>query len=134
MTEMFEVVATGQATLTDDGDVVVEIVNARQGAIKIHARDLAAGDALFDTTGGTHKIVDARPRPSGQVRTERHDGWIDYFDPTDIVTILPDGNVGRELALHSSGSVQGYIETGFYSTLDEDRDINPHNYDQEVCS
>jgi hypothetical protein len=104
-------------------DATVDIIDVVLGAIKVYADTLIKGDKVFDYHGGTHEI--GKPRLSARhVTTRRADGWVDTWGHDDIVTILPNGEVGREIDFASSGSRQGYIETGRYSTVAEEQEIN----------
>lgn len=110
--------------------MTVNIIDVVPGAITVYADQVAVGDRLFDVFGGTHEVVKANPvGTKGKVRLVRADRWADTFDPDCELAIVPgDGDAGRNLDRSSSGSRQGYIETGRYSSVNEERAINPGSH------
>lgn len=67
---------------------IVSIKDVFPEALQIQARDLKAGDKVFDACGGTHALVDVRRLKSGAISTLRKDGWRDRFEAADLITIL----------------------------------------------
>lgn len=110
---------------------VVDIIDVVPNAIKVYADQIREGDSVLDIWGDPHKVA-RLVRFTRRVRVWREDGWPRTFDFNDEITIVPgDGDTSRNLDKVSSGSRQGWIETGRYSSEAEEREINPRYGDDE---
>jgi hypothetical protein len=106
------------------------IVDTVPGAITVYGDQIVAGDKVLDRFGVAWLIKASTTEGRRQV-VVREDGWTDYYvlGDNEQVPIVPgDGDLGRNLDKASSGSVQGYIETGRYSSENEEREINPGSH------
>lgn len=106
------------------------IVDTVPGAITVYGDQIVAGDKVLDRFGTAWLIQSAVTEGRRHI-TVREDGWTDYYvvNDNEQVPIVPgDGDLGRNLDRSSSGSVQGYIETGRYSSVNEEREINPGSH------
>lgn len=98
------------------------------GAITVYADQVVAGDKVFDLHGNSYPVVTSATEGKRQI-VVREDGWSDHHMLDDMVAIIPgDGDLGRNLDRSSSGSVQGYIDTGRYSSENEEREMNPGSH------
>lgn len=109
----------------------INIVDVFADAITVYADQVAVGDRVFDVFGNTYEVT-CTSKYTKRVRIARSDGWSDTFEHGCEVTIVPgDGDKGRGLDKSSNGSRQGYIETGRYSSVNEEREINPESHEED---
>lgn len=73
---------------------IVNIVDVVPEAQQVTAAELVKGDRLFDCFGRTSEsmaITAILKMVSGRIRTRRADGYVDYWDATDTITIIRKG-------------------------------------------
>lgn len=67
----------------------VDIADVTPEATQIQARDLEAGDKVFDTFGGTHELVCVRRLRNGLIHARRDDqATADSFEPAELITVI----------------------------------------------
>lgn len=66
----------------------VYIRDGHPAATVVSAKDLVAGQNLHDAAGEHHPIKSAQLLKTS-VLVVREDEWVDYFNPSDTVTVCP---------------------------------------------
>lgn len=70
----------------DEQPAVVEISDVERSTIKLAAQSVRVGDLVFDTFGGTHRVVSVRRYPH-LVRIMRDDGWPITLERATLITV-----------------------------------------------
>lgn len=103
------------------------------GTITVYADQVKVDDFIVDLHGNQWPVL-ASATESRRHIIVRSDGFTENHlisDNVEVVIVPGDGDSGRNLDKASSGSVQGFIETGRYSSENEERDINPASHTTE---
>ena len=66
--------------------VAVLITDVLPDTVRITCAELRVGDRVHDAVGNRYPLTEVKPLKR-QIRTRRRDGWVDYWQPSDTITV-----------------------------------------------